>query len=120
METNKRYLVHFTFSESFKSTSNSLQNFKSLRVRVLEITGGLSHPPPPPVLGVGTKHLSMGRVNLLAVLYFSCFPSGTKFEKEWKNLSSRFQLLIGKRDSRAYFHCFCFMHYKSVNRQFFR
>ena len=35
---SKRYLVHFTFSESFKSTSNNLQNFKSLRVRVFEIT----------------------------------------------------------------------------------
>ena len=34
---NKRYLVHFTFSKSFKS---SLQNFKSLKVRVLEIIGG--------------------------------------------------------------------------------
>ena len=43
---NKRYLVNFTFSESLMSTPNSLQNFKSLRVRVLEIMGeGLAQPP---------------------------------------------------------------------------
>ena len=46
---NRRYLVHFTFSEGLKCTPNDLQNFKSLRVRVLEIMGGG---------GVGaTKHL---------------------------------------------------------------
>ena len=37
---NKRYLVHFMFSVGLKSTCNSLQNFKSLTVRVPEITGG--------------------------------------------------------------------------------
>ena len=43
---SKRYLVHFTFSEGFTSAPNSLQNFKSLRVRVVEITGGLAQPLP--------------------------------------------------------------------------
>ena len=37
---NKRYLVHFMFSVSLKNTLNSLQNFKSLSVRVPEIMGG--------------------------------------------------------------------------------
>ena len=61
---NKRYLVHLTFSASLKSTTNGLQNFKSLRVRVrarvriLEITE---------VQGVSTKHLSMGKVKSFAV-----------------------------------------------------
>ena len=38
---NKRYSVHFTFCESFKSTPNSLPNFKSLKVLFLflEIIG---------------------------------------------------------------------------------
>ena len=43
---NKRYLVHFTFSEGLKSTSNSLQNFKSLTLKVLVITGGSLNPIP--------------------------------------------------------------------------
>ena len=37
---NKRYLVQLTFSAKFLTFSTSLQNFKSLRVRVLQITGG--------------------------------------------------------------------------------
>ena len=39
---NKRYLVYFMFSVSLTSTPNSLQNFKSLRVRVPEINPPLS------------------------------------------------------------------------------
>ena len=46
METKQRYLVHFMFSVSLKSTSNSLQNFKSLRVRVPDVRGrGWLKPP---------------------------------------------------------------------------
>ena len=60
---NKRYLVYFTLSSSLKST-NSLQNFKSLRVRVLEITGGRvgSNPPPPLSIRCGyqTSHYGKG------------------------------------------------------------
>ena len=51
---DKRYLVHFAFCESFKSTSNSLQNFKSLNVRVLEIMWGLALPPPLSIRCWGT------------------------------------------------------------------
>ena len=40
METKQKYLVHFTFSKCFKSSPNSLQNLKSLSVRVLEIMRG--------------------------------------------------------------------------------
>ena len=45
---NKRYLVYLTFSASLRNTPNSLQNFKFLRVRVLEITEEFRSPPPPP------------------------------------------------------------------------
>ena len=34
------HLVHFTFSENFKSIPDSLQSFKSMKVRDLEIMGG--------------------------------------------------------------------------------
>ena len=34
---NKRYSVHFTFSDSFNGTPNSPQNFKSLKSGVVEI-----------------------------------------------------------------------------------
>ena len=37
---NKKYLVYLMFSASLKSTPDSLQNFNSLKIRVLEITGG--------------------------------------------------------------------------------
>ena len=40
VQKNERYLVHFMFSVSVKNTPNSLQNFKSQRVRVAEIMGG--------------------------------------------------------------------------------
>ena len=37
MEAKQKYLIHFSVSESFKTTINSLQNSKSLKVKVLEI-----------------------------------------------------------------------------------
>ena len=57
---NKRYLVHFKFFESLKSIPDSLKDFKSLRVRVLEITG--DGGPPPLSIRCRYQHLSMERL----------------------------------------------------------
>ena len=60
METKRKIFSSFKVSASLKSTSISQQDFKCLRVRVLEITGeGGWLNPRPLVYGVGTKHLSM-------------------------------------------------------------
>ena len=53
---NKKYLVHLTISESLKS----LQNFKSVRIRVLEVMG--RYPSPLEYKVWITKYLSVGKL----------------------------------------------------------
>ena len=64
-ELSEWTLNNFYISKTFKDVSNTLQNFKFIGPRVLEIAGGPADLPPSPhplASGVGTKRLGTGGV----------------------------------------------------------
>ena len=59
---SKSCYTNLKFFETLKDTPNPSKGFRFLAFLVLEILGGPFRPPPPLVLGVGTKTLGARRV----------------------------------------------------------
>ena len=62
MVAKQKLLYQLKFFETLKDTPNPSKGFRFVAFLVLEILRGPFRPPPPLVLGVGTKTLGVRRI----------------------------------------------------------